>query len=128
MFWEDEVEHCKGRRYSNDLRLRVLAAVDAGGKIYELAKVFNVSVSYIYKALDRRRKTGLGTVNENRGHAPRKLNTEQEEALRSHILANDSVTLDQLRAWLKVEYDIQLSSGGIWKVVNRLNMTHKKRA
>ena len=122
------MDHRRGRRYSNDLRLRVLAAVDAGGKVYELAPIFGVSVSYIYKALDRRRKTGLGTVNENRGHPPRKLTPDHNEALRAYILANDSATLEQMRAWLKAEHGVQLSSGGIWNAVNRLGVTHKKGA
>jgi transposase len=44
-----------GQAYSQDLRSRVLAAVDRGGRVYEVAPLFEVSVSYIYKALARRR-------------------------------------------------------------------------
>ena len=119
------MEHRRGRRYSNDLRLRVLAAIDAGGKAYDLAPI---SVSYIYKALDRRRRTGLSTVSEKRGHAPRKLTANQEDALRAYILANDSATLEHMRGWLMAEHGVQLSTGGIWNVVDRLGITHKKRA
>jgi hypothetical protein len=42
-----------------DLRARVLGAVDRGGRVYEVAELFEVSVSYIYKALARRRLTGV---------------------------------------------------------------------
>jgi transposase len=42
-----------GQAYSDDLRARVLAAVDRGGRVYEVAPLFEVSVSYIYKALAR---------------------------------------------------------------------------
>ena len=41
-----------GRPYSQDLRDRVMRAVDEGNPVYELADVFGVSVSYIYKALE----------------------------------------------------------------------------
>ena len=47
-----------GRPYSQDLRERVMAAVDGGMRVYAAAPVFRVSVSYIYKALGRRTKTG----------------------------------------------------------------------
>jgi transposase len=46
-----------GQAYSDDLRARVLAAVDRGGRVYEVARLFEVSVSYIYKALGRRAQT-----------------------------------------------------------------------
>lgn len=42
-----------GQAYSDDLRSRVLGAVDRGGRVYEIAPLFEVSVSYIYKALAR---------------------------------------------------------------------------
>ena len=47
-----------GRSYSEDLRERVLAAVDGGVGVYAAAPLFRVSVSCIYKALERRRRTG----------------------------------------------------------------------
>ena len=45
----------QGQAYSDDLRARVLSAVDRGGRVYEIAPLFEVSVSYIYKALARRK-------------------------------------------------------------------------
>jgi hypothetical protein len=43
-----------GVAYSQDLRDRVLAAVDGGLGVYSAAPLFRVRVSYIYKALGRR--------------------------------------------------------------------------
>ena len=40
-----------GRAYSQDLRERVMAAVESGTGAYAAASVFQVSVSYIYKYL-----------------------------------------------------------------------------
>ena len=48
----------QGQSYSEDLRARVLAAVDGGMAARAAAELFRVSVSYIYKALIRRRRTG----------------------------------------------------------------------
>ena len=39
-----------GVAYSQDLRDRVMAAVDGGLSVYSAAPLFRVSVSYIYKA------------------------------------------------------------------------------
>jgi transposase len=51
-----------GKPYSQDLRERVIAAVDGGGRVYAIAPLFQVSVSYIYKVLGRRRTTGETTA------------------------------------------------------------------
>src|SRR5439155_2014 len=45
----------QGQSYSEGLRARVLVAVDGGMAARAAASVFRVSVSYIYKALIRRR-------------------------------------------------------------------------
>jgi len=42
-----------GQAYSQDLREHVLAAVDAGMAVREVATLFRVSISYIYKAMIR---------------------------------------------------------------------------
>ena len=39
-----------GQSYSTDLRSRVLAAIDGGSPAKATAQLFQVSVSYIYKA------------------------------------------------------------------------------
>jgi len=52
---------CRGQAYAQHLRDRVLAAIDRGMGAYEAARLFQVSVSWIYKALARRRETGEST-------------------------------------------------------------------
>ena len=47
-----------GQSYSTDLRSRVLTAIDGGNPARVVGRQFQVSVSYIYKALDRRTATG----------------------------------------------------------------------
>ena len=62
-----------GKPYSQDLRERVIAAVDTGTGAYVAAPLFQVSVSYIYKALIRRRKTGEVTARRSGGGPKPKL-------------------------------------------------------
>ncbi len=45
----------KGQAYSQDLRERVFALFDAGDAAGEIAEALRVSVSYVSKALSRRR-------------------------------------------------------------------------
>ena len=47
-----------GQSYSGDLRSRVLGAIDGGSPARATAQLFQVSVSYIYRALARREATG----------------------------------------------------------------------
>jgi transposase len=115
-----------GQSYSQDLRDRVLAAVDGGMAVRRAAVTFGVSPSYIYKALIRRRLTGDSGPNPNRGHRRRKLSRAQEAALAAHINARRGMTLMQLQAWLLAEQGVKLSTGALWQAVRRLGLSFKK--
>ena len=113
----------QGQSYSEDLRARVLAAVDGGMAARAAAKLFRVSVSYIYKALIRRRRTGETSASTRRGHRPRKLSPAQEAALAAYIEAHPDLT----QVWLLTEHGVRLSNGAMWSAVARLGLSFKKR-
>jgi transposase len=117
----------QGQSYPEDLRARVLAAVDGGMAARAAAKVFRVSVSYIYKALIRRRRTGEVSASARRGHRPRKLTPAQEAVLAAHIEAHPDLTLAALQTWLLAEHGVRLSNGAMWLAVARLGLSFKKR-
>ena len=117
----------QGQSYSEDLRARVLAAVDSGMAARAAAKLFRVSVSYIYKALIRRRRTGEASASPRRGHRPRKLSPAQEAALAGRIEAHPDLTLAALQAWLQAAHGVRLSNGAMWSAVARLGLSFKKR-
>jgi transposase len=118
----------QGQSYSEDLRARVLAAVDGGLAARAASNLFRVSVSYIYKALIRRRRTGQVIASRQRGHRPRKLSPAQEVALGTHIEAYPDLTLAALRAWLLAEHQVRLSNGAMWSAVARFGLSFKKDA
>ena len=118
----------QGQSYSEDLRARVLSAVDDGTAVRAAASVFRVSVSYIYKALIRRRRTGEVSASARRGHRPRKLTPEQDAALAEHITAHPDLTLAALQTWLLAEHGVWLSNGAMWSAVARLGLSFKKDA
>jgi transposase len=115
-----------GQSYSQDLRDRVLGAVDGGMAVRQAAATFGVSIAYIYKALIRRRLTGDSGINPNRGHHPRKLRPEQEVALDAYMRSRPGITLAQAQAWLLAEHGVQLSAGATWNAVRRLGLSFKK--
>jgi transposase len=85
-----------GRPYSQDLRERVIAAMDDGGDSYEIAPLFHVSVSYIYKVLGQRRTTGETKARSQR-HGPMPRLASHDDALRAQVAAAPDATLAELR-------------------------------
>ena len=115
-----------GQAYSQDLRERVLAAVDAGMAVREAAPLFRVSISYIYKALIRRRITGEVRARPQRCHLGQKL-AAYHDAIRQRVSAQPDATLDELRAWMLASHGVSVSQGGMWNALDRLGLTLKKR-
>ena len=93
-----------GQSYSADLRSRVLAAVDGGIPARAVAARFQVSVSYIYKALGRRSTTGETEARPQRNHQELKL-AAHHQAIAAEVARRPDVTLDELRAWLLASHD-----------------------
>jgi transposase len=114
-----------GAAYSQDLRERVMAAVDGGLGVYSAAPMFRVSVSYIYKALGRRRATGDVTAHKSGGGPKPKL-AAYDEALRAQVAQKADITLVELQAWLANDRAVKVSVGCLWARVRHLGLTLKK--
>jgi transposase len=99
-----------GRPYSQDLRDRVLSAVDGGMPPAEVAEVFEVNVSYVYKVLIRRRRTGITTALP-WAAGPRPKLEAYEEALRGHVAEHSDATLEEIRDWLILEHGASAAFG-----------------
>ena len=104
-----------GKPYSQDLRERA----------YVAAPLFRVSVSYIYKALIRRRITGEVTARRSGGGPKPKL-ALHDDALRERIAAEPDITLAELQAWLLAERKVKVSVGCLWNRLNFLKLSLKK--
>lgn len=115
-----------GQTYSEDLRERVLAAVDRGGRVYEVAPLFEVSVSYIYKALARRRLTGIATALPKCGRPGRKLD-HHLDALMAHLAAHPDATLAELVEWSAAKRGVTVCIATMWATLEVLGVTLKKR-
>jgi transposase len=113
------------RPYSQDLRDRVFSAMDGGMTAAEVAEVFEVDVSYVYKALIRRRTTGMTTALP-WAAGPRPKLEPHEEALRRHVAEFSDATLEEIRAWLIGERGIKVSIGCLWNALQRMKLPLKK--
>ena len=115
----------RGKAYSQDLRERVFAASDDGERVGEVAELLRVSVSYVSKALTRRRTTGETTVRSGRGHKPPKL-APFYAAIRAHVAERCDTTIEALRAWLLATHQVSASVGLMWHTLKLLGLTLKK--
>nr|WP_307422341.1 IS630 family transposase [Labrys monachus] len=115
----------RGEAYSQDLRDRVLGALDSGMSASTIAPIFRVSVSYIYKAAARRRATGEVSARPQRNHVPLKL-AKHEEVLRAKVAADPDARVADLRAWAEEELGVSISHAPMWHMLKRLGLTYKK--
>ncbi len=85
--------------YSLDLRERVVAACQAGGKQAAVADRFRVSLSFVAKLLRRHRTHGsAAALPPGRGPAPR-LDGPALAHLRACLRQTPDATWDELRVW-----------------------------
>jgi transposase len=102
--------------YSKDLRLRVLAAIDAGKPREEVAKTFSVSVPTIKRWLKRRRETGDVVPKPIPGRPSRK-GTMLKRWLPKQLEANHDLTLEEHREAFEEEFGEAVSSSTVGRAI-----------
>lgn len=108
------------RAYSLDLRRRVLADSDAGQSTWRVAKKYHVSPAWVRRLKQRRRETGeIGP----RRSGGRRLRIIDRARLAALVAQQPDATLVELRARL----GIQCSLSGLWKALDALRFTVKKK-
>jgi transposase len=84
----------RGRSYGQDLRDKMFAAIDRGMNPGAVAMAFAVSVSWIYKALARRRETGETAARRQCCHVAGKLDA-YHEAIGTRVAAVPDMTIGE---------------------------------
>jgi transposase len=120
-----DTEVSMSRPYSQNLRERVIAAVDTGTGANVAAPLFRVSVSYIYKILGRRRASGETMARIGRAGRKPKLSAH-DEAIRARVADHPDATLEELQAWFAVERKVKVSIGCLWNRLQILELPLKK--
>ena len=111
--------------YSQDLRERVLRALDRGDGPTEIARRFEVSRIWVYQVRNRMQQTGQRSSFQIGGHRRSRL-AGMEAVLRGWILARPELTLVQLRERL-AERGVSIKIGALWHQLNRWDLTFKKK-
>src|SRR5438034_11173427 len=112
------------RPLSNDLRERIIAAVDRReGSRREIARRFAVDVSCITRLLQLRRQTGSLDPRPHGGGRPPTLDDDGLERLRGLVQQRPDATLEQLRQGLDLDGSIMI----VWRGLQRLDITRKKK-
>jgi transposase len=104
------------KTYSNDLRLRVLSAVDAGNLREEVARTFSVSMPTIKRWLRRRKETGDVEPEPIPGRPSRK-GAMLKEWLPKHLEANDDLTLEEHSEAFEEEFGQTVSTSTIGRAI-----------
>ena len=105
--------------YSKDLRLRVLAAVDARTPREEVARTFSVSMPTIKRWLKRRNETGDVQPKPIPGR-PSKKGAMLKEWLPKHLQANDDLTLEEHREAFEERFGEGVSTSTIGRAISGL--------
>jgi transposase len=110
---------------SQDLRKRLVQAVEEGASAREAAARFAVSASAAIKLMRRVRQTG-STAPAQIGGYRKPLLAGQEDVLRELTTKRKGITLAEIRAVLIERGVAPVSLTTIWSALKRLDLSHKK--
>lgn len=113
------------RAFSNDLRQRIVAAVERGGyTLRQLAALFAVDVSVIVRLRQRQRQTGSIDPKPHGGGRPHKLDEAAQTRLLELVRQQPDATLAELRQQLGVACGLTT----IHRTLQRHGITRKKKS
>lgn len=113
------------RPYSEDLRVRVVEAVDGGMARAEVARVFAVSLPTIKRWLRRRREAGGLTPKPVPGPSAVKT-AGLPAALPERLAARSDATLDEHCCWWRLRSGHEVSRATMSRAITALGWTREK--
>ena len=114
------------RPLSNDLRDRLVSAVDGGLSRRSAAKHFGVAPSTAIKWVDRWHRTGdVGPRRQGGDQRSRQIEVHAEEIL-ALIEAAPDITLAELADHLHAGHGLTVALSSVWRLLDRHGMTFKK--
>ena len=114
------------RSYSQDLRDRVLWALERGEGPTAIARRLEVRRVWVYQVRSREQKTGQRSSFQIGGHRRSRV-AEMESVLRAWIEKEPGLSLAELcQRW--VGQGVSIKIGALWHQLNKWNLTFKKNA
>ncbi len=114
------------RAYSVDLRERSLRALTSGMPVAEVARLFDVSLSSLYR-WRRRQDDGLTLTPGRTSGRPRAIGPRAEPALRAQVAAQPDATLAEHCVQWQVAQGDAVSVAAMHRALRRIGLTRKKR-
>ena len=108
-----------GASYSQDLRDRIMAARDRGLKTREVARLFQVSASWVRRVIQRRREKGETSPRPRGGARRFKIDPDR---LRELVRQKPDATIRELHQSL----GIPCALSGVGAALKRLRLSYKK--
>ncbi len=115
------------RPYSDDLRSRAVASVEAGMSRHQAAKVFSVGVSSVIRWVQQKRLTGSVSPKPMGGDRGSRIVGADREWLLARIAVAPDLTLQELRREL-AEQGLAVGYGTVWRFCDREKLTFKKNS
>jgi transposase len=113
------------RPYSNDLRARVVEAIEEGATREEAAERHDVSLSSVGRFLRLEREAGSISPAKFGGYKPYAL-AVHEEWVRQLVVAQPDITLAELKAKL-AKQKVTVGQTSIFRFLRHLKLTFKKK-
>lgn len=114
--------------YSVDLRQRIVEAVERQvGSKREIARLFGVHESFLYKLLRQKRERGDLAPLPHGGGAQAKLTAAQWQQVAQWIAATPEATLAELQEQVQKKLRVRVGLSTVGRGVERLGVTRKKR-
>ena len=114
------------RAYSQDLRERVLGAIDRGEGPTRIAARFEVSREWVYQVKDRFKKEGLRHSFQIGGHRKSRL-APIEEQIRAWIKEKSDMTLCELSDRISKQ-GIEIKVSALWHQLDKWGLSFKKNS
>lgn len=112
--------------YSDDLRLRAIAAVESGLSRHQAAEDFSVGASSVIRWSEQYRVTGSVSAKPMGGKRPPRIAGADREWLLARIVTQPDLTLEEMRRELAEQRGLMVGYGTVWRFCDREKQTYKK--
>jgi transposase len=115
------------RSYTQDLRVRIVAARQEGHSAEEIGKLFRVSKRSVERYWARYLETGAVVPKQHGGYRRSRLD-QYDGLLRRWIKEDKGLTLARLQVRIAQDLGVQLGTTALWHRLERLGLSYKKNA
>jgi transposase len=116
------------RPYSEDLRARVVAAVEGGQSRRGAAALFSIGISTAIRWVERHRRTGSVKPSRMGGRRPPRIAGADREWLLARLAEQPDLTLEEMRQALAEERGLVVGHGTVCRFCRREAQTLKKNS